>query len=165
MLNWGRLVASGDRGGATAAYALTYVDVWTIMSLMGTYHADKLPERRRNEPCCQSVLPGRLSPAQAAELAERLKAIGDATRLGMLDLLVQQVGPLCVCDLTPRFEQNQPTISHHLRILREAGLVDTVKRGLWSYYWATEAGNHLLAAVQQSFLRSTQQNRKTGDEK
>jgi ArsR family transcriptional regulator len=88
-----------------------------------------------------------LSAVQTETLAERLKALGDPTRLRMLDLLVQQPEPLCVCDITSQFPQNQPTISHHLRLLREAGLVDCEKRGIWGYYWATEAGRRLLAAV------------------
>jgi ArsR family transcriptional regulator len=65
----------------------------------------------------------------------------------MLDLLVQQSEALCVCDLTALFPQNQPTISHHLKLLRQAGLIDTEKRGIWSYYWATPAGRQTLAAV------------------
>jgi ArsR family transcriptional regulator len=88
-----------------------------------------------------------LTEAQTTGLAERLKALGDPTRLRMLDLLVQQEAPLCVCDITPQFEQNQPTISHHLRLLREAGLIATEKQGIWAYYWATEEGRRYLAAV------------------
>jgi ArsR family transcriptional regulator len=88
-----------------------------------------------------------LSVVQTETLAERLKALGDPTRLRMLDLLVHQPEPLCVCDITSQFPQNQPTISHHLRLLREAGLVDCEKRGIWGYYWATEDGRRLLAAV------------------
>ena len=88
-----------------------------------------------------------MSEAQTATLAAQLKAVADPTRLRMLDLLVQQREPLCVCDLTEQFSQNQPTISHHLRILREAGLIDTEKRGIWAYYWATDAGRATLSAV------------------
>jgi ArsR family transcriptional regulator len=69
----------------------------------------------------------------------------------MLDLLVQQDEPLCVCDITPQFPQNQPTISHHLKILREASLIETEKRGIWAYYWATDAGKKTLAAVRDLF--------------
>jgi ArsR family transcriptional regulator len=107
-----------------------------------------LPTRHKNEPCCAPTAPPSLTQTQTAGLAERLKAAGDPTRLRMLDLLAQQGGPLCVCDITPHFPQNQPTISHHLKILRDAGLIDTEKRGIWSFYWATEAGRDLLAAVQ-----------------
>src|ERR1700694_3603318 len=107
-----------------------------------------LPVRHKNEPCCTPAMPPSMTETQTATLAEQLKAIGDATRLRMLDLFVQQGAALGVCDITPRFSQNQPTVSHHLKILRDAGLIDTEKRGIWSYYWATAAGRSLLAAVQ-----------------
>ncbi len=111
--------------------------------------SDALPMRHRNDPCCGPSEPPSLSPTQTATLADRLKVLGDATRLHMLDLLAQQSQPLCVCDITALFEQNQPTISHHLRMLREQGLIDTEKRGIWAYYWATKEGNRTLAAVRQ----------------
>jgi ArsR family transcriptional regulator len=82
-------------------------------------------------------------------LAVRLKAVADPTRLRILDLLVQQPEPICVCDLTPQFPQNQPTISHHLKLLRDARLVDTEKRGIWSYFWATEEGRHTLSTIKR----------------
>jgi ArsR family transcriptional regulator, arsenate/arsenite/antimonite-responsive transcriptional repressor len=107
----------------------------------------ELPLRHKNEPCCAVTQPPSLSDAHTAILADRLKAVGDPTRLRMLDLLAQQEAPLCVCDITPHFEQNQPTISHHLRLLREAGLIDTEKRGIWAYYWATDAGKKVLATA------------------
>jgi ArsR family transcriptional regulator, arsenate/arsenite/antimonite-responsive transcriptional repressor len=106
-----------------------------------------LPVRHKNEPCCRTVEAPSLTQAQTNHLAARLKALGDPTRLRMLDLLAQQTAPLCVCDLTPQFSQNQPTISHHLKLLREAGLIDTEKQGIWAYYWATEEGRRALAAV------------------
>jgi ArsR family transcriptional regulator len=90
-------------------------------------------------------MPPSLDPARADALAERLKALGDPTRLRMLDLLAQQASPLCVCDVTAQFPQNQPTISHHLRILREAGLIQGERRGVWAYYWATTAGQQALS--------------------
>ncbi len=80
-------------------------------------------------------------------LAERLKAIADPTRLRMLELLVQQPTALCVCEITDQFTLHQPTISHHLRLLREAGLIAGEKRGTWSYYWATDEGKRVLASV------------------
>jgi ArsR family transcriptional regulator len=107
-----------------------------------------LPLRHKNETCCAPVAAPGLSDAQTSGLAERLKAVGDPTRLRMLDLLAQQEAPLCVCDITPQFPQNQPTISHHLKLLREAKLIDTEKRGIWSYYWATEEGRRTLSAIQ-----------------
>jgi ArsR family transcriptional regulator len=115
--------------------------------MVSTTLARPLPVRHKNEPCCRSVETPSLTQAQTDHLAGRLKALGDPTRLRILDLLAQQQAPLCVCDLTPQFSQNQPTISHHLKLLREAGLIDTEKQGFWAYYWATEEGRRTLAAV------------------
>jgi len=106
-----------------------------------------LPVRHKNDPCCAPVAAPSLTLTQTDTLADRLKALGDPTRLRMLDLLVQQAEPLCVCDLTPQFSQNQPTISHHLKLLREAGLIDSEKQGIWAYYRATDEGRRSLVAV------------------
>jgi ArsR family transcriptional regulator len=101
------------------------------------------------DDCCHApVAAPRLSPDRVPPLAERLKALADPTRLGLLDLLAQQAAPVCVCDLTPHFAQRQPTISHHLRLLREAGLIRLEKRGTWSYYATTTAGTRALALVE-----------------
>ena len=62
-----------------------------------------------------------------------LEALGDPIRLGIVELLSSH-DRLCVCDIVEAFPVEQPTISHHLRLLREAGLVDVVRRGHWSYY-------------------------------
>jgi ArsR family transcriptional regulator, arsenate/arsenite/antimonite-responsive transcriptional repressor len=100
--------------------------------------------------CCAgeaALTPPAFVPSETDTLAERLKALADPTRLRMLDLLAQQSAPLCVCEINEHFAQRQPTISHHLRILREAGLIDCEKRGVWAYYWATEAGSEWLSAV------------------
>jgi ArsR family transcriptional regulator len=82
-----------------------------------------------------------------ATLADRLKALADPTRLRMLDLLAVQSAPLCVCEITDQFAQQQPTISHHLRILREAGLIRGERRGTWAYYAATEEGKRVMSTV------------------
>jgi ArsR family transcriptional regulator len=108
---------------------------------------DRLPPRHKSDPCCGVVRAPALTIDQTEALADRLKAVADPTRLRLLDLLVQQPEPICVCDLVPQFPQNQPTISHHLRILRQAGLIDTEKRGIWAYYWATPEGHELLTTV------------------
>lgn len=80
-------------------------------------------------------------------MTERLKALADPTRLRMLELLVEHSEPRCVCEFTTFFPQQQPTISHHLKLLRAAGLVNSEKRGVWSYFWATEEGRRSLALV------------------
>ena len=108
---------------------------------------DTIPLRHKNEPCCSRVVAPSMSETRTVALAAQLKTIADPTRLRMLDLLAQQPEPLCVCDLTAQFAQNQPTISHHLRILRQAELIGTEKRGIWAYYWATNAGKSTLSAL------------------
>ena len=73
-------------------------------------------------------------PAEdAAVLAERFRALADPTRVAIVNRL-SGAGELCVCDLNAAFPLSQPTISHHLKILREAGLVDATRRGTWAYY-------------------------------
>lgn len=103
----------------------------------------------RDGGCCDGPetepLPELPELPEADALAERLKALADSTRLRMLDLLARRDAPLCVCEITERFPLHQPTISHHLRILRQAGLITGEKRGVWSYYSATDAGRRSLA--------------------
>ena len=82
--------------------------------------------------CCGSEAPPLPRPA-AEELAERFRALADPTRVAIVNRL-SGAEELCVCDLTGAFELSQPTISHHLKILREAGLVESTRRGTWAYY-------------------------------
>ena len=89
------------------------------------------PERVKG--CCQPVAP-LLGEQQAEDLAALFRALADPTRVQMLHLLKQAAEPICVCDFTAAFDVGQPTISHHLAKLREAGLVSSFKRGVWSFY-------------------------------
>ena len=117
---------------------------------MDTTTTRSLPVREAEpaEPCCETaVAPPELDLVRSDALADRLKALADPTRLRMLDLLVAQHGPLCVCEITDQFAQQQPTISHHLRILRQASLIAGEKRGVWSYYWVTEAGRRSVSLL------------------
>jgi arsenite methyltransferase len=98
-----------------------------------------LPLHRRAESH-SGVAKSPLSAEANSVTAQLLRAMAEPTRLGLLDLLAQQPGPLCVCDITPHFSCGQPTVSHHLKVLREVGLVDTARRGVWSYFWATTKG-------------------------
>jgi ArsR family transcriptional regulator, arsenate/arsenite/antimonite-responsive transcriptional repressor len=82
--------------------------------------------------CCASDAPPMPSHA-AAEVADRFRALADPTRVAIVNRL-SNADELCVCDLTGAFELSQPTISHHLKILRDAGLVESTRRGTWAYY-------------------------------
>jgi len=81
-----------------------------------------------------------LNASSAVELARGFKALGDPVRLRLLSLIAARAGSeVCVCDLTDAFAVTGPTISHHLRVLREAGLIDCERRGTWVYYWIVPA--------------------------
>ena len=82
--------------------------------------------------CCRSGAPP-MSADDAWRLAEAFKALADPTRVALINRL-SSAETVCVCDLTSAFELSQPTISHHLRILRDAGLVEAERRGTWAYY-------------------------------
>src|ERR671935_2880019 len=82
--------------------------------------------------CCTSDARP-LEREAAEELAARFRALADPTRVAIVNRL-SSADEVCVCDLTEAFDLSQPTISHHLRILREAGLVDVSRRGTWAYY-------------------------------
>jgi len=88
-----------------------------------------------------------LGDAEAARLAALLKALCEPTRLRILDLLARQEQPLCVCEITPLFRQNQPTISHHLGVMVQAGLATVQRRGVWAYYTATQLGRERLLGL------------------
>ncbi|PFG17635.1 ArsR family transcriptional regulator [Propionicimonas paludicola] len=82
--------------------------------------------------CCGlAVAP--VTEAEAARIAPMFKALGDPVRLRLASMIAGH-DEICVCDLTPSFELSGPTISHHLKVLREAGLVDCERRGTWVYY-------------------------------
>ncbi|MGH2444241.1 MAG: ArsR/SmtB family transcription factor [Chloroflexota bacterium] len=134
--------------GTSPGIALIIIDaICYAQCMVPSATTSVLPARHRNDRCCVSANPPGLSSKQSKLLAKRLRAVADPTRLRILDLLGQQPEALCVCDITPNFQQNQPTVSHHLKVLREAGLVDTEKRGIWSYYWITEKGVNMLNAL------------------
>jgi len=92
--------------------------------------------KRQTAPrCCPPAR--RRNRGWGVEYATVFKALGDPTRVEMIDLLARADGPLCACDLESRFDLSQPTISHHLGLLRKAGLVMTERRGTWMHYRLT----------------------------
>lgn len=87
--------------------------------------------------CCIPLSQEPMDAEQAAQVAPLLKAIADPARLRLLSIVLSHEGQeACVCDLTPFFELSQPTISHHLKVLHDAGLLDREKRGTWVFYQA-----------------------------
>ncbi len=85
--------------------------------------------------CCSPVTQEPLSQSHAERISPLLKALADPVRLRLLSLVASHVdGEACVCDLNDAFDLSQPTISHHLKVLHEAGLLDRTKRGVWVYY-------------------------------
>ena len=92
-------------------------------------------KRQAGAACCEPVVYPDVDREHAVRMAEVAKALGDPIRLQLVDVLRKHAGKVCVCELVPLFEISQPTLSHHLKVLREAGLVDSERRGLWAYYY------------------------------
>ncbi|WP_067799726.1 ArsR/SmtB family transcription factor [Actinomadura formosensis] len=98
--------------------------------------------------CCAPLVCEPLSQAEAAELAPLFKAIADPVRLRLLSLIAcHEGGEACVCDLTAAFDLTAPTISHHLKVLKQAGLIDSERRGTWVYYWLNPGVLERLSAI------------------
>lgn len=97
--------------------------------------------------CCSLPPSLRLAPEEAQRLAAIFKALGHPVRLQIVELLSRFGGQVCVCDLESQFDLSQPTISHHLKILREAGLVASEQRGLWAFYVVQPAAMAQIRSV------------------
>jgi ArsR family transcriptional regulator len=104
----------------------------------------QMPIRTRPAGCCAPRAPRPLPPQSQKRLAAVFQALADPTRLEILRLLAAQPGPTCVCDVVDHFDLAQPTISHHLKVLREAGLLRASRRGIWSFYEVDRKGLGLL---------------------
>jgi ArsR family transcriptional regulator len=87
------------------------------------------------ERCCEPVVYPDIERHRAERMAVLAKALGDPIRLQLVDVLRKHAGKVCVCELVPLFDISQPTLSHHLKKLRDAGIVDSERRGLWAYYY------------------------------
>ncbi len=105
------------------------------------------PKQKRpaGERCCEPVVYPDVERQEAERMASIAKAIADPVRLQLVDVLRKHAGKVCVCELIPLFELSQPTISHHLKVLRQAGLVASEKRGLWVYYFVVPGALDELA--------------------
>ena len=100
------------------------------------------------DACCAPLLREPITAGQAAGLARMLKALADPTRLRLVSLIAaREDGEACVCDLTEPLGLTQPTVSHHLKILVEAGIFTRDKRGVWAYYALVPSALNALSAV------------------
>jgi ArsR family transcriptional regulator len=103
-------------------------------------------KRANGAPCCEPVVYPDVEREQAIRMAEVAKALGDPIRLQLVDVLRKHAGKVCVYELVPLFSVSQPTLSHHLRKLREAGIVSSERQGLWVYYYVMPEATDELAA-------------------
>ncbi|HUF31012.1 MAG TPA: metalloregulator ArsR/SmtB family transcription factor [Gemmatimonadaceae bacterium] len=101
---------------------------------MATRTLPLAPDRRPGERCCDSDLRPTMNTAEASRATGDLEILAHPVRMQLLDVLVRKEGVVCVCDLEAAVPVKQPTVSHHLRLLREAGLVHSERRGLYAYY-------------------------------
>jgi len=92
-------------------------------------------KRPNGEPCCAPVAYPEIERDEAERMSEVAKALGDPVRMQLVDVLRKHAGKVCVCELVPLFDLSQPTVSHHLKKLREAGIVGSERQGLWAYYY------------------------------
>jgi ArsR family transcriptional regulator len=95
------------------------------------------PKRKRaaGERCCEPLVLPEVDATAAERIAVVARALADPIRVQLVDVLRRHAGEVCVCELEPLFAISQPTLSHHLRKLREAGVVGVERRGLWAYYY------------------------------
>ena len=95
------------------------------------------PKQKRppGEPCCEPLVRPSVSGKRAERMATLAKALADPIRVQLVDVLRRHAGKVCVCELVPLFDVSQPTLSHHLKKLRDAGIVDVERQGLWAYYY------------------------------
>jgi len=104
--------------------------------------------RARPEGCCPLRPIEPLGRARRGRLVGVFKALADPTRLEILRLVSAQPDASCVCDIVDHFELSQPTISHHLKVLRDAGLLTFARRGIWSFYSPTDDAHELLTEAE-----------------
>lgn len=102
-----------------------------------TIDLDVTPRRKRapGEPCCEPVVYPDIERSEAERMAAVAKALGDPVRLTLVDVLRKHAGKVCVAELVPLFHLTQPTISHHLKALKDAGIVGSHREGIWAYYY------------------------------
>jgi len=103
-------------------------------------------KRAKGEVCCEPVVYPDIEREQAERLARVTKALGDPIRMQLVDVLRKHAGKVCVCELVPLFDLSQPTVSHHLKVLRGAGIVGSEREGLWAFYYVVPDALEELSA-------------------
>jgi ArsR family transcriptional regulator len=111
-----------------------YILLYYIDNCQYIKYASFMATRKKPAGCCTPANVERLSAARLQHLALTAKALADTNRLKILQLVASQDGPLCACDLVDYVGLSQPTVSHHLKVLREAGLLRAKRNGLWMFY-------------------------------
>jgi ArsR family transcriptional regulator len=113
-----------------------------------TFDLELAPKTKRppGERCCEPVVYPDVQREAALRMTAVAKALGDPVRLQLVDVLRKHAGKVCVCELVPLFDLSQPTVSHHLKVLREAGIVGSERQGLWAYYFVIPDALEELAA-------------------
>ncbi len=92
-------------------------------------------KRAAGERCCEPVVYPDVERDEAIRMAGVARALADPVRVQLVDVLRKHAGKVCVCELVPLFDLSQPTVSHHLKVLRRAGIVGSEREGLWAYYY------------------------------
>ena len=103
-------------------------------------------KRAKGDVCCEPVVYPEIERVHAERMARVAKALGDPVRMQLVDVLRRHAGQVCVCELVPLFDLSQPTVSHHLKVLRDAGVVGSERRGLWAYYYVAPDALEELSA-------------------
>ena len=119
-------IVSIDNVSIQSVFIYRWLSIWSWL---------RRPSAPPGERCCEPVVYPDVEREQAARIAAVAKALGDPIRLQLVDVLRKHAGKVCVCELVPLFDISQPTLCHHLKKLREAGIVDSERRGLWAYYY------------------------------
>jgi ArsR family transcriptional regulator len=103
-------------------------------------------KRPAGDPCCEAIVYPDVARDHAERMASIAKALGDPVRLQLVDVLRKHAGRVCVCELVPLFDLSQPTVSHHLKVLRDADVVGSERCGLWAYYYVLPGALEELSA-------------------
>ena len=117
----------------------------------------QMSAREPGSRCCSPELSVSMEGERVARFADDLKTLAHPLRIRILDILLGNEGKVCVCDLVAALPVSQPTVSHHLRILREAGVVECTYRGVWAHYFVNRRRLAEVAAEAERFFHSGEQ--------